>query len=81
MNQEELYKLHGEPVACLRAVISCWLSGKCNKPPTVESLTSALRNQSMKEDDVAATIEQCKYLTDFSDMCLYLFLVCYAAIP
>ena len=58
MSQGELGNLEGEPVACLRAVISFWLSGRCSKPPTLESLTDALRNRSMNEDGVAATIKQ-----------------------
>ena len=58
MSQGELGNLEGVPVACLRAVISFWLSGRCSQPATMETLTGALRNRSMNEDGVAATIEQ-----------------------
>lgn len=58
MNHEELTKLQGEPIACLGAVMSSWLARRCLKPPTLESLTDALRSRSIHGDSVAATIEQ-----------------------
>ena len=61
VSHEELTKLYGEPVARLKVVISLWLSGRCSKPPTLESLISALRNRSVAEDSVATAIEQGKH--------------------
>lgn len=60
MNHEELGKLQGESMACLGAVILSWLSGRCSKPATVESLIGALRDQSINGESVAANIEQRK---------------------
>ena len=58
VSHEELAKLHGEPGARLRKVISMWLSGQCSKPPTLDTLTGALRHSSIDEDNVATAIEQ-----------------------
>ena len=60
MNHEELAKLTGEadPVACLGAVISSWMSGRCSKPAIMESLTGALRNKAINGESIAANIEQ-----------------------
>ena len=52
------FNIHGEPEECTRKMTSLWLSGKCTKPPTVESLTNALRHHSVNEEDVAKAIEQ-----------------------
>ena len=60
VSHEELAHLHGEPDICLRKVISMWLSGQCNKPPTLETLTGALRHTSIDEHFVATGIEQGK---------------------
>ena len=62
MNHEELAKLKGETdsVTRLEAVISSWLSGRCNKPATMESLTGALRNQAINGESIATRIEQRK---------------------
>ena len=60
MNHEELAKLQGEPIACLGAVISSWLAGRCSLPSTIESLTGVLRNQAISGESVAANIEQRK---------------------
>lgn len=65
VSQRDLENLEGEPVACLKAVISFWLSGRCSKPPVLESLIDALRNRSMNEDGVATTIEQRIYYMCF----------------
>ena len=63
-SHEDLANIHGEPEECIRKVTSLWLLGKCSTPPTVESLTNALRNHSVKEEDVAKAIEQGRALVD-----------------
>jgi hypothetical protein len=62
MNHDELAKLKGEAdsFACLGVVISSWLSGRCSKPATMESLTGALRYQAINGEVIAANIEQRK---------------------
>lgn len=60
ISPEDRVNIHGEPEECMRKVTSLWLAGKCSKPPTLETLTDALRNRSVNEPDVAKVIEQGK---------------------
>ena len=57
-SQGDLLQICGDPMKCLQKVISLWLSGQCSKPPTLECLTNALRSFDMKENHIAAAIEQ-----------------------
>ena len=57
-SQKDMLNTCGDPMKCLQKIISLWLSGRCSKRPTLECLTNALRNCTIKKDHIAAAIEQ-----------------------
>lgn len=59
-SHEDLAEIRGEPEECLRKVTHLWLSGFCNVPVSLQSLTDALRSTSICENHLAEVIEQGK---------------------